>query len=80
MPAARPKLQRRGGVRIPMHGHCLAATPCTMQVAASIGADCVMITGGHHSRSRLETDGVPVIDCFEELLSLIGMAESEEKQ
>ncbi|MBQ8397389.1 MAG: HAD family hydrolase [Clostridia bacterium] len=50
------------------------------EVAALIGADCVLITGGHHSRARLETAGVPVIDRFEELLSLVGTAELEEKQ
>lgn len=50
------------------------------EVAASIGADCILITGGHHSRTRLETAGVPVIDRFDELLSRCGMAELEGKQ
>lgn len=50
------------------------------EVAVSIGADCVLIAGGHHSRARLETAGVPVIDHFDELLPLCGMAELEGKQ
>lgn len=49
------------------------------EVAASIGADCVLISGGHHSRARLETAGVRVIDRFDELLSLVEKAEQEEK-
>ena len=49
------------------------------EVAASIGADCVLITGGHHSRARLETAGLTVIDTFAQLLSLCTMAESEDE-
>ncbi len=48
------------------------------EVAASIGADCVLINGGHQSRVRLAHAGVPIIDRFEELLSLDGIAEMEE--
>ncbi len=43
------------------------------EVAKVIGADCVLVAGGHHSRARLETAGVPVLDRFGEILTLDGM-------
>lgn len=43
------------------------------EVAELIGADCVLVAGGHHSRARLETAGVPVLDRFEDILTLDGM-------
>ena len=49
------------------------------EVANHIGADCVLITGGHHSRARLETAGVPVIDAFAQLLWLCTTTEGEDK-
>lgn len=44
------------------------------EVAAAIDADCVLITGGHHDRARLAMAGVPVIDSFDELLTLPGLS------
>ncbi|MBR7184674.1 MAG: HAD family hydrolase [Clostridia bacterium] len=41
------------------------------EVAAAIGADCVLVTGGHHGRERLESAGVPVIDSFAQLPLLL---------
>lgn len=38
-----------------------------LAVARVIGADCVLFSGGHQSRERLATLGVPVIDRFEAL-------------
>ncbi len=37
-------------------------------VAAAIGADCVLFTGGHQSRRKLSTCGVPLIDRIEDVL------------
>ncbi len=41
------------------------------EVAQAMGIDCVLVDGGHQSRSRLEACGVPVVD---DLLALPGMA------
>jgi len=32
------------------------------EVARAIGADCVLIPGGHHPRTKLEKTGVPVLE------------------
>ncbi len=32
------------------------------EVAEAIGADCILVTGGHQSREKLESTGVPVKD------------------
>ncbi len=40
-------------------------------VAAAIGADCVLFTGGHQSRRKLSECGVPLIDCIEEILGYL---------
>ncbi len=37
-------------------------------VAAEVGADCVLFTGGHQSRVRLTDCGVPLIDRIEDVL------------
>lgn len=37
-------------------------------VATEMGADCVLLSGGHYNRKRLEKLGVPVIDSISELL------------
>lgn len=37
------------------------------EVAQAIGARCVLVSGGHHPRERLEPCGAPVIDRIEEL-------------
>ncbi len=40
-------------------------------VARSIGADCVLFCGGHQSRERLLTCGVPVIEHITEILNYL---------
>lgn len=32
------------------------------EVAAAMGVDCILLTSGHQTRTRLETCGVPVVD------------------
>lgn len=39
--------------------------------ASSVGCRCVLMTGGHQGRKRLEACGVPVFDGFDELLHYI---------
>ena len=43
------------------------------QVAAGLGAGCVLCAAGHQSRARLLTAGVPVIDTLAELPALLGL-------
>ena len=38
-----------------------------LAVARSIGADCILFSGGHQARERLLSHGCPVIDRFSEL-------------
>lgn len=38
-----------------------------IEVARSIGCECVLCSRGHQSKERLITAGVPVVDSFEEL-------------
>ncbi|NCQ19142.1 MAG: phosphatase [Ignavibacteria bacterium CG22_combo_CG10-13_8_21_14_all_37_15] len=40
-------------------------------VAAEIGADCILVASGHQSRKNLERCGVPVFDSIKELLEII---------
>ena len=42
-----------------------------MEVAKVIDADCVLFSGGHQSRRRLEETGYPVVDRLTELESLL---------
>ena len=42
------------------------------EVARDIGADCVLLEGGHQDRARLEACGVPVLATHEELYRVIG--------
>lgn len=42
------------------------------EVACEIGADCVLLEGGHQSRARLEACGVPVLGSHAELLERLG--------
>jgi phosphoglycolate phosphatase len=42
------------------------------EVACEIGADCVLLEGGHQSRARLEACGVPVLGSHAEVLELLG--------
>jgi len=39
------------------------------EVATEIGADCILLTGGHYSKERLELLGVPVLDSINDLLT-----------
>ncbi len=41
------------------------------QVASAMGVKCVLCAAGHHSRARLETAGVPVIDTLRQLPAAI---------
>lgn len=41
------------------------------EVSSAIGCPCVLLTGGHQSRHRLEETGAPVFDTMEELLEYI---------
>ena len=43
------------------------------QVAAGLGAGCVLCAAGHQSRERLLTAGVPVIGTLAELPALLGL-------
>lgn len=38
------------------------------EIAQAIGADCLLFSGGHHSRSRLESLEAPVIDDLRDVL------------
>lgn len=41
------------------------------QVARAVGADCLLFSGGHQSRERLEACGYPVIDSILEIVKYI---------
>lgn len=41
------------------------------EIAASLGARCVLYTGGHQSRSHLESLGAPVVDDLRDVLRLV---------
>ena len=41
------------------------------EMAAELGADCVLLTSGHEHISRLKAAGVPLIDNLDELISLV---------
>ena len=41
------------------------------EVAQAIGVDCILYTGGHQSKVRLQACGVPVIDDLNDLIPLI---------
>ena len=43
------------------------------EVAAGLGARCVLCAAGHQSRERLQTAGVPVIDTLAQLPALLGL-------
>ena len=43
------------------------------EVAAGLGASCVLCAAGHQNRRRLERAGVPVIDSLTGLLPLLGL-------
>jgi len=44
------------------------------EVAEAIGADCVLLASGHHSRDRLEATGAPVV---EEIGDVVGFVEGQ---
>ena len=39
------------------------------EVAKSMGIDCILFTGGHQNKEKLQSCGVPVFDCFNILLN-----------
>ncbi len=41
------------------------------ETAEALGCKCVLFSGGHMSRSKLEKFGVPVIDCISELIGCL---------
>ena len=41
------------------------------EVAAAMGARCILVTTGHQSRRRLEATGCPVADSLREILALL---------
>ena len=41
------------------------------ETAKALGCRCILFSGGHMSRAKLEKFGVPVIDCIEELFRFI---------
>ncbi|HSK34017.1 MAG TPA: HAD family hydrolase [Propionicimonas sp.] len=41
------------------------------EIAAAVGARCVLFSGGHHARTHLESLGVPVIDHLSQLPALV---------
>ena len=41
------------------------------EVAEAIGADCVLIPSGHHTREKLETCGVPILRSLEDVLPFL---------
>ena len=42
------------------------------EVAEALGVDVVLFAGGHQSRSRLESCGVPVVERLDEVLTFVG--------
>lgn len=49
----------------------LGDTTHDAETAACLGADCILIAAGYHSRQRLLACGVPVVDTLEECLPYI---------
>jgi phosphoglycolate phosphatase len=47
------------------------------EVAREMGIDCVLIPNGHHSRDRLITTGLPVIDDLDDLTGFLIAADSK---
>jgi phosphoglycolate phosphatase len=41
------------------------------EIAAALGAGCVLFSGGHHARAHLDTLGVPVVDRLAEVPALV---------
>ncbi len=41
------------------------------EVAEAIGADCVLLASGHHSRQRLEATGAPVLEGIGEVVGFV---------
>lgn len=53
------------------HALMIGDTTHDYDVATAIGADCILFSGGHNSRTTLEQFGVPVIDAIPEILNYI---------
>ena len=49
----------------------LGDTTHDFEIAREIGADCILVAAGHHSRERLEKCGVTVVDSLAECLPLL---------
>jgi phosphoglycolate phosphatase-like HAD superfamily hydrolase len=39
--------------------------------ACALGVDCALVANGHHSREKLSTLGVPVLEKIENVLELL---------
>ncbi len=55
----------------PAQAVCVGDTLHDYEVSRALGARCVLFSGGHQSRKRLESAGVPVIDRLCELPRLL---------
>jgi len=44
------------------------------EVARALGLDCALIPSGHHTRDRLESCGVPLLDGLREVLGFVGVS------
>ena len=49
----------------------LGDTTHDFEIAREIGADCILVAAGHHSRERLERCGVPVVDRLSDCLPFL---------
>jgi phosphoglycolate phosphatase len=50
----------------------LGDTTHDYEVAAAMGADCILVAAGHHSEARLRECGVPVVRDLSEAAALLG--------
>ncbi len=64
---ARAWRDRNPGIRPLMIGD----TTHDFETAELLGADCVLYTGGHQSKERLQRCGCPLIDKMEDVLTLV---------
>ena len=59
------------GAHLAEHAVMLGDTTHDFEIAREIGADCILVAAGHHSRERLERCGVPVVDRLADCLPLL---------
>ncbi len=61
-------IEKNKGARVLMIGD----TTHDFETAIALGADCVLYSGGHQSREKLEKCGCPVIDSISEIIEYLG--------